>query len=81
MFTTPLVCGKERLGHPTQKSIRLMEDLIKIHTNVDDLIIDPFMGVGTTGEACLSQNRNFIGVELDKTYYNSAVERMQKFKL
>ena len=80
MFTTPLVFGKERLGHPTQKSIRLMEDLIRIHTNVDDLIIDPFMGVGTTGEACLSQNRNFIGIELDKTYFDSAVKRLQKFK-
>jgi DNA (cytosine-5)-methyltransferase 1/site-specific DNA-methyltransferase (adenine-specific) len=44
MFETPTVNGKERTIHPTQKSLNLMENLIKIHTKKDDLVFDPFMG-------------------------------------
>ena len=55
-----------------------MQDIIKIHTNKDDVVIDPFMGSGTTGVACLNLNRKFIGIELDKTYFNLSVERLNK---
>ena len=74
-FKTPTVLGKERTKHPTQKSLRLMEDIIKIHTNENDLIIDPFMGSGTTGIASKNLNRKFIGIELDPSYFEIAKDR------
>ena len=80
LFETSTVSGNERTKHPTQKSLQLMEDIIKIHTNENDIIIDPFMGSGTTGLACLNLNRNFIGIELDKEYFNLAIERLNNFK-
>lgn len=62
--------------HPTQKSLSLMEDLLKIHSNETDIVLDPFMGSGTTGVACKNLNRNFIGIELDKDYYEIAKKRI-----
>lgn len=79
IFNSSIVSGKEKLGHPTQKSIKLMDSIIKIHTNPGDLILDPFMGSGTTGEAALSNNREFIGIEYDDYYYLMAEKRLQKF--
>lgn len=78
MFETSTVSGNERTSHPTQKSLQLMQDIIKIHTNENDIVIDPFMGSGTTGLACLNLNRKFIGIELDKNYFNLSVERLNK---
>lgn len=75
-FTTPLVSGKEKVGHPTQKSLELMRQIIKIHTNEDDLILDCFMGSRTTGVACLLENRKFIGIEKDAEYFNIASNRI-----
>ncbi|MFI3211581.1 MAG: site-specific DNA-methyltransferase [Peptostreptococcaceae bacterium] len=79
LFTTPLVSGKERLGHPTQKSLKLMQQIINIHTNENDLILDPFMGSGTTAEAAARQKRNFIGVEITPEYYNLSLKRVKEF--
>ena len=62
--------------HPTQKNLSLMEDLVLIHSNQGDTILDPFMGSGTTGVACKNLNRNFIGIEKDETYFNIAKERI-----
>lgn len=76
LFTTPLVSGRERVGHPTQKSLRLMEDIISIHTNPGDIILDPFMGSGTTGVAALNLGRKFIGIELDGEYFEMARRRL-----
>lgn len=78
MFETSTVSGRERTIHPTQKSLKLMQDIINIHTNQNDIIIDPFMGSGTTGLACLNLGRKFIGIELDKNYFNLSVERLNK---
>ncbi len=78
MFETSIVSGRERVGHPTQKSIDLMSDIISIHTNKDDIVIDPFMGSGTTGVACLSLNRKFIGVEMDEEYFKLAKSRLNE---
>jgi adenine-methyltransferase len=75
-FTTSVVSGKEKVGHPTQKSLELMRQIIKIHTNEDDLILDCFMGSGTTGVACLLENRKFIGIEKDAEYFNIASNRI-----
>jgi DNA modification methylase len=53
-----------------------MEGLVKIHSNVDDVVLDPFMGSGTTGLACKNLNRKFIGIEQNATYYETAKERI-----
>lgn len=76
LFETATVLGKERTTHPTQKSLELMKKIIEIHTNEDDLILDPFMGSGTTGVAALKLNRRFIGVEKDEKYFNIAKQRL-----
>ena len=77
MFTTSLVSGREKLGHPTQKSLRLMEEIIAIHTNPDELILDPFMGSGSTGEAALKKGRKFWGIEFEQEYFDLAKKRLE----
>ena len=78
LFETSTVAGNEKVGHPTQKSLKLMQDIIKIHTNKNDIVIDPFMGSGSTGVACLNLDRKFIGIELDKNYFKLAINRLNK---
>ena len=51
--------------------------MIEIATNKDDIVFDPFMGVGSTGVATLELDRRFIGVELDESYYNAAQQRIE----
>ena len=63
--------------HPTQKPVALCEYLIKTYTNENDTVLDFTMGSGTTGVACKNLNRNFIGIELDETYFNIAKERIE----
>ena len=75
-FVHSIVSGKEKTGHTTQKPISLMEELIKIHTNENDLVLDCFSGSGSTGVACLLNNRKFIGIERDDNYYNICCERL-----
>ena len=77
-FSTSLVSGSEKLGHPTQKSLKLMEELIAIHTNQGEIILDPFMGSGSTGDAALRLNRKFIGIELEEEFYKMAKKRLKK---
>lgn len=62
--------------HPTQKPVALMEDLVKTYTNEGDTVLDFTMGSGTTGVAAKNLNRNFIGIELDPTYYGIACDRI-----
>lgn len=64
--------------HPTQKPVRLMEYLISTYTNEGDTVLDFAMGSGTTGVACKNLNRKFIGIELDKDYFDIAKERISK---
>jgi DNA (cytosine-5)-methyltransferase 1/site-specific DNA-methyltransferase (adenine-specific) len=78
MIETSLVSGKERKDHPTQKSLSLMEQLIKIHTNEGDLILDPFMGTGTTGVAAVKNKRRFIGIEINNDYYKISEGRLRE---
>ena len=63
--------------HPTQKPVELMEYLITTYTNENELVLDFTMGSGTTGVACIKSNRNFIGIELDKNYFNIAKKRIE----
>ena len=64
--------------HPTQKPFPLMEYLIKTYTNENETILDNVMGSGTTAIAAINTNRNFIGFELDKNYFDIANDRIQK---
>jgi site-specific DNA-methyltransferase (adenine-specific) len=59
-------------GHPTEKPVKLLEYLIKTYTNKNDVILDPFMGCGSTGIACKNLDRKFIGIEKELNYYKSA---------
>lgn len=63
--------------HPTQKPVALFEYLIKTYTNEGETVLDNTMGSGTTGVACKNLNRNFIGMELDETYFNVAKDRIE----
>ena len=63
--------------HPTQKPVALMEYLIKTYTNEGETVLDFTMGSGTTGVAAKNLNRDFIGIELDETYFNIARERIR----
>ena len=67
---------KKHYKHPTIKPIQLVEKVIKNSSRYGDVIIDPFMGSGTTGVACKNLDRNFIGVELTKEYFNISVKRI-----
>jgi DNA modification methylase len=67
----------ERGLHPTQKPIALLEYLIKTYTSENDIVLDFTMGSGSTGVACKNLNRQFIGIELDKNYFNIAKERIE----
>lgn len=70
--------GEKKAGkHPTQKPIALLEHFIKLLSNDGDLVIDPFMGSGSTGVACKKNNRNFIGIELESQYYEIAKHRIE----
>ncbi len=64
----------ERPKHPTQKPVDLLEWLIKTYTNEGDVVLDNCMGVGSTGVACKNLKRSFIGIELEKKYFDMAVE-------
>lgn len=71
------VSSKERF-HPTQKPVNLLEYLVKTYTNKGDTVLDNCMGSGSTAIACLNTDRKFIGMELDKIYFNLAEKRIYK---
>ena len=64
--------------HPTQKPLSLMEYLVKTYTKENETVLDFTMGSGTTGVACKRLNRNFIGIELDKNYFEIAKKRIEQ---
>ena len=64
--------------HPTQKPIPLMEYLVKTYTNEGETVLDFTMGSCSTGVACVNTNRNFIGIELDKKYFDISIDRIKK---
>ena len=64
--------------HPTQKNLNLLECLIKTYTNENETVLDFTMGSGSTGVACMNTNRNFIGIELDSSYFNIAKQRKEE---
>ena len=69
--------SKEKTAHPCQMPLQVMKNIIGILPD-DYVIIDPFMGSGTTGVVCRQLNRKFIGIELDKEYYEIAYKRISE---
>ena len=67
-----------KTGHPAVFPIQLAEDHIKTWSNASDVVMDPFMGSGTTGLACKNLNRSFIGIEKDKEYFEIAKKRIEE---
>lgn len=86
-FVESGICmGNERIKdasgknlHPTQKPVSILKKIIKIASNENDVVLDCFNGVGSTGEAALSLNRKYIGIEIDKNYCNASEKRLSKF--
>mgnify|MGYP003091688322 FL=1 len=70
------VSGNKQV-HQNQKPVDLLEQCILKHSNENDIVLDPFMGSGSTGVAGLRLNRNFIGIEIDEKYYQIAKERIE----
>jgi site-specific DNA-methyltransferase (adenine-specific) len=71
---------KKLYGHPTIKPLHMIERLIRNSSKEGDVVLDCFMGSGTTGVACYNLNRKFIGIEIDDNYYNIAKSRLDEAK-
>lgn len=80
IFEQPVVNHKKRI-HPTQKPIEIFEELVKIHSNENDVVLDCFMGSGTTAVACELNNRKWIGFEMESEYIELANKRLDKIQL
>ena len=76
VFEFPILQGREREEHPTQKPLKLIRKLIQIHSNKNDLIFDPFLGSGTIAVACKQLGRKFIGFEINLEYCEIAKKRL-----
>lgn len=81
----PLCMGNERLKnkvgrtlHPTQKPLKLIKHFVKISSNIDDKVLDPFSGTGTTNVACKMLNRKCLGIEINEEYYLPSIKRLNK---
>lgn len=76
--TSVVPLSEKKLGkHPTQKPVGLMEHFIKLLTNEDEIVFDPFMGSGSSGVAATHLNRKFVGIELSNDYYDVAKRRIE----
>lgn len=75
-FETPNKSSYGVTKHPTEKPLKMIEHLLEIHTNPNDLVLDCFMGSGTTGVGCKNLSRDFIGIELDEEYFKIASDRI-----
>jgi len=68
--------GEEFTGHPSQKPIKLIRELIKKYTKEGDLVLDPFCGSGTIPLVCKQLNRKYIGIEINQEYYEKSIQRL-----
>ena len=67
----------QKTDHPTPKPVELARHFIRLHTKPGDLVVDPFMGGGSTALAAIAEGRRFLGVELDPGFFNMAVRRLR----
>jgi DNA modification methylase len=65
--------------HPTQKPLSILEKIVKLASNEDDIVLDCFNGVGSTGVAALKNHRKYIGIEIDQTYIEASKKRLDNF--
>ena len=77
IYQFPLQGGKNRF-HPTQKSLLLFEELIKKHSNEDDIVLDTFLGSGTTAIAAKNTNRKYLGCEISQEYYDKIIKLLNE---
>lgn len=75
IIEVPNIIGSKM--HPTEKPVELMKILVENSSNVNDLVLDPFMGVASTGVACYELKRRFIGIEIDRKYFEIAEDRLK----
>lgn len=90
MQKTSIICGTKNIlripniignkKHPTEKPVELIKILIENSSEEGDIVMDCFCGSGSTGVACLETGRKFYGIEIDKKYYDIAVERIQEIE-
>ena len=66
--------------HPTEKNVKLVEWFLKISSNEEDIVIDPFMGSGSTAIACIKTKRNYIGFEIEKKYIELSNKRISEIQ-
>lgn len=78
VFTFNKSHGGGKAPHPTTKPLPLMRELVSLFTADRDVILDPFMGSGTTGIACAKMGRKFIGIEIDEKYFDIACRRIEE---
>ncbi len=76
VFYAPIVGGKERTEHPTQKPLSITTKIIKTHCREGGIVLDPFLGSGTTAVACKKLGRHYIGIEINPEYVKIANERL-----
>jgi site-specific DNA-methyltransferase (adenine-specific) len=77
-FETPNSSSYGETSHPTEKPLSLISWLIQTHTNEGDMILDPFLGSGTTAKACKQLNRQYIGIEINPDYVKIAQDRLKQ---
>lgn len=78
-YATPLnQSDKKKYGHPTVKPLSILENLVVNSSQEGEVVLDCFMGSGSTGVACLNTNRDFIGIELDEGYFEIAQNRIEE---
>jgi DNA modification methylase len=68
---------EEDYGHPTQKPVKIIREFLLHSSKKNGVVLDPFMGSGTTAIACKQINRQYIGFELDKKYYDLSIKRLK----
>ena len=78
VISESLINTKKEFSHPSPKNIKHYSRLIKMFSNENDLILDPFLGSGTTTLACQNLKRNFIGIEISKEYCSIAEQRLKQ---
>ena len=81
VFVHPVVQGKERTEHPTQKPLALIKKLITYSSNVRDIVLDPFLGSGTTAVACIELGRRYIGIEKERKWFYTSLKRILNSKV
>ena len=80
IYRFPLCHGKERLDHPTQKPLELIKELLIKHSNLEDLVLDPFSGTSTLAVASIETERNWICIERDEKYYELSKSRIESIQ-